>query len=154
DVLVENQHVGRLEGFRFTPDPNANGEEARALRAAAQKALAGEIEGRAEKVANGGNGDFILAADGILRWRGAAIARLADTDDALKPRFIFLVDDNISPGAREKVQHRIDLWLTNHTQTLLKPLYDLRSAETLPPAARGLAFRLAEGFGVIDRSEI
>src|SRR5215470_6682500 len=49
DVLVESQHVGRLDGFRFTPDPNANGEEARALRTAAQKALVGEIEGRAEK---------------------------------------------------------------------------------------------------------
>src|SRR5205814_5775227 len=62
DVLVENQHVGRLDGFRFTPDPNANGPEAKALRAAAQKALAGELESRAEKVASAANSDFVLSA--------------------------------------------------------------------------------------------
>ncbi len=41
EVTVEGQHVGQLQGFRFTPDPQASGEAARALNAAAQKALAG-----------------------------------------------------------------------------------------------------------------
>ncbi|MCB1486785.1 MAG: helicase, partial [Bauldia sp.] len=36
----------------------------------------------------------------------------------------------------------------------LKPLFDLRDAENLAPAARGIAFRLAENFGTIDRAEI
>jgi ATP-dependent RNA helicase SUPV3L1/SUV3 len=31
DVLVEGQHVGSLQGFRFTPDPAAAGEAARTL---------------------------------------------------------------------------------------------------------------------------
>src|SRR3712207_2334621 len=44
DVTVEGQHVGHLTGFHFVPDPGATGEEARALRNAAQKALAGEIK--------------------------------------------------------------------------------------------------------------
>ena len=79
DVMVEGQHVGNLDGFRFAPDPNAtDGPEAKALRATAQRALAGEISGRAEKVAVAGNGDFVLAADGSLRWQGAAIARLIE----------------------------------------------------------------------------
>ena len=40
DVLVEGQHVGRLDGFRFAPDTGtASGQEAKAVRAAAQKAL-------------------------------------------------------------------------------------------------------------------
>ena len=49
DVLVEGQHVGRLAGFRFAPDPSADGTDGKALRAAAQKALAGEIAERAER---------------------------------------------------------------------------------------------------------
>ena len=56
--------------------------------------------------------------------------------------------------ARERVQARIDLWLANHAETLLKPLFDLRAAETLAPTARGIAFRLAENLGVIERSEV
>ena len=154
DVLVEGQHVGSLDGFRFAPDPNADGPEAKALRAAAQKALAGEIAGRADKVANAGNGDFVLAIDGTLRWQGAAIAKLIEGDDALKPRLLLLADEALPAPAREQVQARIDLWLANHAETLLKPLFDLRGAETLAPAARGIAFRLSENFGIIERSEI
>ncbi len=103
DVLVEGQHVGSLDGFRFTPDPKADGPEAKALRAAAQKALAGEIAERAEKVATAANKDFVLAGDGTLRWQGAAIARLAESDDALRPRLILLADEVLpAAGARTR----------------------------------------------------
>jgi ATP-dependent RNA helicase SUPV3L1/SUV3 len=155
DVMVEGQHVGNLDGFRFALDPNAtDGPETKALRAAAQKALAGEIVNRAEKVANAANGDFVLSGDGALRWQGTAIAKLTEGDDALKPRLILLADEGLPTPQRERVQARIDLWLTNHIETLLKPLVDLRNAETLAAQARGIAFRLSENFGVIERSEI
>ena len=36
--------------------------------------------------------------DGTLRWQGAAIARLVDGDDALKPRLILLADDALLSG--------------------------------------------------------
>ncbi len=155
DVLVENEHVGSLEGFRFTPDPNAaDGPEAKALRAAAQKALAGEIAERAERVATAANPDFVLAGDGTLRWQGAAIARLAEGDDPLKPRLIVLADDALPVASRDRVQGRIDLWLATQAETLAKPLFDLRAADSLAPAARGIGYRLAENYGTIDRAEI
>ena len=154
EVMVEGQHVGSLEGFRFAPDPQADGPEAKALRTAAQKALAGEIAERAEKVATAANKDFILAGDGTLRWQGAAIARLAEGDDSLKPRLILLADELLPTAGRERVQARIDLWLTAQAEVLLKPLFDLRNATTLAPAARGIAFRLNEAFGIIDRTTI
>jgi ATP-dependent RNA helicase SUPV3L1/SUV3 len=154
DVLVEGQHVGRLSGFRFEADAGGEGPDARALRAAAAKALASEIVERAEKVATSPNGDFVLASDGALRWRGQVIARVAEGDEVLNPRLILLADDSLTGPPRERVQARIDLWLASRIETLLKPLADLRAAETLAPAARGIAFRLVEQLGVIDRSEI
>lgn len=154
DVLVEGQHVGRLAGFRFEADATADGTDIKALRAAAAKALSGEIAERAEKVATSPNGDFVLAADGTLRWRGAVIARVVDGDSVLKPRLILLADDALASGPRERVQARIDLWLANRIETLLKPLIDLGTAESLSPAARGIAFRLVENLGVVDRAEI
>ena len=154
DVTVEGQHVGSLDGFRFAPDPKADGPEAKALRAAAQKALAGEITERAEKVATATNKDLVLAGDGTLRWQGSAIARLAEGDDALRPRLILLADELLPAVGRDRVQARIDLWLANQAETLLKPLIDLRNASTLTQAARGLAFRLSENFGIIERGEV
>jgi ATP-dependent RNA helicase SUPV3L1/SUV3 len=154
DVLVEGQHVGTLDGFRFAPDPSADGPDGKALRLAAQKALAGEIAERAERVATAANGDLILSTDGTLRWQGTAIARIVDGDDALRPRLVLLADEALQAAHRDRVQARIDLWLANHAETLLKPLFDLRAAETLTPVARGLAYRLVENFGCIDRAEI
>lgn len=76
DVLVEGQHIGQLHGFRFAPDATAEGQEEKAVRAAAQKALASEIENRAERLSRAPNEEFILSADGTLRWQGESIARL------------------------------------------------------------------------------
>ncbi|MCB1500488.1 MAG: DEAD/DEAH box helicase [Bauldia sp.] len=154
DVLVEGQHVGRLAGFRFEADASAEGTDVKALRAAAAKALSGEIAERAEKVATSPNPDFVLASDGMLRWRGEVIARIADGDSVLKPRLILLADDALAAGPRERVQARIDLWLASRIETLLKPLVDLGASETLSPQARGIAFRLVENLGVVDRADI
>jgi ATP-dependent RNA helicase SUPV3L1/SUV3 len=154
DVLVEGQHVGQLDGFRFAPDPSADGPDGKALRLAAQKALAGEIAERAERVATATNADLILSNDGTLRWRGSAVARMVEGDDPLRPRLILLADDALPQPQRERVQARIDLWLATHAETLLKPLFDLRAAETLTPLARGIAYRLVENLGILDRSEV
>ncbi|MBB3931607.1 ATP-dependent RNA helicase SUPV3L1/SUV3 [Kaistia hirudinis] len=154
DVLVEGQHVGSLQGFRFTPDPKADGPDAKAIAAVAHKSLASEIERRAEKIGRAPNTEFALAIDGTLRWLGAPVARIIATDDRLKPRFILLADDSLTGPSRERVQDRVDLWLKSHIETLLKPLFDLLAGAELSAEARGIAFRLAEGQGVLERSEI
>ncbi|MBB5752451.1 helicase-related protein [Prosthecomicrobium pneumaticum] len=154
DVMVEGQHVGSLQGFRFTADAAGDGPDAKAVRAAAQKALSGEIDRRADKLGNAPNPEFALSADGTLRWLGAPVARLVAGDEALKPRLVLLADEGLTGPARERVQDRLDLWLSSQIGTLLKPLLDLLAAEGLPGAARGIAYRLAENFGVIERAEI
>ncbi len=154
DVLVEGQHVGQLQGFRFAPDPGAVGTDGKALRAVAQKSLAGEIDRRAERLAAAPNGDIILSADGVVRWRGDTVARLVDGSDTLKPRVLLLADEMLTGAPRDRVQARVDLWMNDHSATLLKPLVDLRDSTDLAPSARGVAFRLVESLGVIERAEI
>jgi ATP-dependent RNA helicase SUPV3L1/SUV3 len=107
DVHVEDQHVGRLEGFRFAPDASADGSDGKALRAAAQKALSGEIAARAERLQLSADADFVRARDGVLRWRGATVARLAEGDDPLRPRLILLADELLNGAAREAVEARL-----------------------------------------------
>ena len=68
EVTVEGHVIGRLDGFTFAPDAAEAGSDAKALQATAQKALAGEIESRAEKLAAAPDDQFVLASDGTLRW--------------------------------------------------------------------------------------
>lgn len=153
-VTVEGHHVGELQGFRFTADQSAGGEDAKAVRAAAQKALATEFEARAERFAISANNDIALASDGILRWIGAPIGTLAASEDALRPRVILFADEQLTGPARDKVAARAERYVNYQIDTLLKPLIDLRNAEQLSGIARGIAFRLVEEFGLLNRRDI
>ena len=154
DVLVEGHHIGEFQGFRFTVDQSAGGEDARALRNAAQKALALEFAARAERFAAAGNSDLVLGSDGTLRWIGAPVATLTASEDRLKPRVILLADDQLTSPAREKVLARAERFVNFQVSLLLKPLLDLQNADQLSGLARGIAFQLAESFGLLNRRDI
>lgn len=153
-VLVEGHHVGELQGFRFTADQSANGEDGKAIRTAAQKALAAEFEARAERFSACANGDIALASDGILRWIGAPIGTLAAGEEPLKPRVILFADEQLTGPARDKVMARAERFVNFQVELLLKPLVDLKNAEQIAGIGRGIAFRLVEEFGLINRREI
>jgi ATP-dependent RNA helicase SUPV3L1/SUV3 len=154
DVLVEGQHVGQLNGFRFTADPEAAGEAAKALNAAAQKALASEIEGRAGRVSEAVDEAFLLANDGIIRWLGEPIGKICAGAHVLEPRVSILADEQLTGQALAMVQRRLDLWLARHVAKLLGPLVDLEKGEGLDGIARGIAFHAAESLGILDRARV
>lgn len=154
EVTIADQVVGRLQGFRFVPESGAEVQYGKELRAAAAKALEGAIAGRAERVAEAGNESFLLASNGSIRWQGEEIARLIAGDTELEPRAKLLADDDLSGSHREWVQARVDAWVRHHIGALLKPLIDLRTGEGLEGLARGIAFRLVEDLGVIERAKV
>lgn len=153
-VTVEGHHVGELQGFRFTADQSAGGEDAKAVKAAAQKGLAAEFEARAERFSISPNHDIALGSDGVLRWIGSPIGTLTSGEDPLKPRVILLADEQLTGAARDKVAARAERFVGFQIETFLKQLVDLKSAEQLSGIARGIAFRLVENFGLLERRAI
>jgi ATP-dependent RNA helicase SUPV3L1/SUV3 len=154
EVTVEGHVIGRLDGFTFAPDAAEAGSDAKALQATALKALAGEIDARAEKLSGAKDDQFVLTSDGTIRWTGDAVAKLVAADDVLHPRIRIISDDRLSGAPREAVQTRLDLWLKTHIEKLLGPLFDLNKAEDVTGIARGIAFQLIEALGVLERSKI
>ena len=155
DVVVEGHNVGKLSGFRFTADVQASGPDAKAAKAAAMKALAKEIERRASRLAACPNSDVILADDGTIRWLGQPVARItASENGTLSPELVLLADEQLSGNFLEKVSKRLERWLANYIENLLRPLIELSRDETITGTARGLAFQLVENLGQIDRRNI
>ena len=157
DVLVEGQHVGKLSGFRFTADTQGMGvdtPEAKALRAAAAKSLASEIESRAGKFAAADDASFALALDGTIRWLGEPVAKLQAGEKALEPKHLVLADEHLSGPARDQVDQRLGLWLAAHVQKYLAPLKVLEAGESLTGIGRGLGYQLAENLGVLERATV
>jgi ATP-dependent RNA helicase SUPV3L1/SUV3 len=154
EVIVEGHAIGRLDGFMFAPEAAEAGSEAKALQAAAQKALAGEIDARAAKLASAPDDQFVLTSDGTIRWIGDAVGKLMSSDNPLQPRVRLIADDRLSGAPREQVQARIELWLTTHITKLLGPLFEMSNAEDITGIGRGIAFQLVEALGVIERQKI
>lgn len=154
EVIVEGHVIGRLDGFTFAPDAAEAGSDAKALQAAAQAVLAGEINARAEKLGNAPDEQFVLTSDGTIRWTGDAVARLVAAEEALHPRIRIISDERLTGGPRDKVQARLDLWLKTHIEKLLGPMFELSKAEDVTGIARGIAYQLVEALGVLERPKI
>jgi ATP-dependent RNA helicase SUPV3L1/SUV3 len=154
EVVVEGHAIGRLDGFRFAPDATAGGTDAKALGAAAQKVLAGEIEARATRLSQAPDSQLVLAAGGTVRWIGEAAAKLTAGDNVLRPRVRVLSDEHLTGAALEHVQTRLDLWTRTHIERLLAPLFVLGAADDVTGLARGIAYQVVEALGVLERSKV
>jgi ATP-dependent RNA helicase SUPV3L1/SUV3 len=154
EVTVEGHVIGRLDGFVFAADASAGGSEAKALAATAQKALAGEIDARAARLAQAANEQFVLASDGAIRWQGEAVGKLIAAEEVLRPRIRLIADEQLTGASRDGVQARLDLWLKTYIEKLLGPLFALLAAEDITGIARGVAFQLVEALGVLERQRV
>lgn len=154
EVTVEGHLVGRIEGFRFAVDPAAQGDEARTLRAAAAAALKPQFHLQADRFYNAPDTEMDITEQGGLMWGTHAIGRLAPGADALTPQVKVFVDDEAGADVAEKVERRLQHFVGRRIAALFEPLIALRDDATIAGIARGVAFRLVEGLGVLDRAVI
>jgi ATP-dependent RNA helicase SUPV3L1/SUV3 len=153
-ISVENHYVGRLKGFRFSPETQAEGIHGKAARNAAAQVLSRELGMRARRVAAAKSDAFKLSRTGRVLWRDEEIAAFEPAEDPLKPQVALLADEHLSAPDREKVQARIEAWRDEVIAERLKPLVEIAKAEDLTGLARGIAFRLTESFGMLKRELI
>src|SRR3546814_2094909 len=65
--------------------------------------------------------------------------------------------DTLPPDTRKAVAGRLHGWLASETEQRLKPLarlVALAGDKAQPPAVRGLAVRLIDGAGIVERREV
>ncbi|SEN43343.1 ATP-dependent RNA helicase SUPV3L1/SUV3 [Loktanella fryxellensis] len=154
EVTVEGEFIGRLEGFRFRMDKAGSPDEAKTLRQASAQALAPQFHLRADRFYNAPDTEMDITEQGGLMWGTAAVGKLVAGDDPLKPRVVAFVDDDAGADVATKVQRRLQHFIDRKIATAFEPLLALKNDETLTGAARGFAYRMAEQFGIISRSDV
>ena len=65
-----------------------------------------------------------------------------------------LSDEHLTGPDKEKVQERLNTWITELIGERLKPLVEIAGAKDILGLARGIAFRLTENFGVLRRESV
>ena len=159
-VFIGGEAVGKLDGFRFTPDERAEGVHGRTLRAAALKGLEGEFVARAGRLIDATDEKITLSEHGRIWWDGAIVAQLSAGASPLAPNVAVLADENLRADLREGIQRRLDAWIEKRIADRLQPLLALRDAAeakagapgSLPGFARAIAHQMVENFGSLDRA--
>ena len=154
EVTVEDQFIGRLDGFRFRQDASESADEAKTLRSASIQALQPEFHLRADRFYNAPDTEIDFTDQGGLMWGEHAVGKLVAGDDPLAPRITPFVDDEAGPEVAEKVRRRLQHFIDRKIATLFEPLLNMKRDETLEGLARGFAFRLVEALGIIPREQV
>src|SRR5690606_32536595 len=128
-IHVENHFVGRLKGFRFSPETQAEGIHGKAARSAAAQVLSRELGMRARRVAAAKPDAFKLSRTARVLWRDEEIAAFEPSDDPLKPQVVLLADEHLAGPDREKVQARLEAWRDEIIADRLRPLVEIAKAE-------------------------
>ena len=119
-----------------------------------REALRLELEARAARFHHAVDASIVLSDDGVIRWLGDPVARLATGPDLLTPRALVLADANLPESGRETVIARLELWLAATTRRLLGPLLALRSLQDESEPVRRLATKIADSLGVLEREPL
>ncbi|MFI4964281.1 MAG: helicase-related protein [Caulobacterales bacterium] len=153
-VTVEGHFVGRLTGVRFEAEQGSSVLEEKALRAAATHAVGPEIARRLGKLAAEPDEAFALTPDGAVLWRGEAAGALAG-GEPFRPR-VRLLGELGHDTARQRAGQRLEAFVAAEAGRRLGGLRKLEAAvadDKIKGLARGLAFRLIEAGGVLDRAQ-
>ena len=154
-VTVEGHYVGRLRGAWFDAAQGSSTLEDRALRAAAQRAVAPEVARRLGRLASEPDSAFALQPDGMVLWRGEGAAQVVSGGPFSARVRLF---GELGPeAARERATRRLEAFVAAEAGRRLASLRRLQSAVTggaLRGLARGVGYRLIEAGGVIDRTDV
>ncbi|RVV99808.1 disulfide oxidoreductase [Mesobaculum littorinae] len=154
EVTVEGEFVGKLEGFRFRQDKSGSPDEAKTLAQASLQALRPEFHLRADRFYNAPDTQIDFTEQGGLMWGDTAVGKLVTGSEPMKPGVEVFVDDEAGPEVAQKVQRRLQHFIDRKVATQFEPLMAMSRDETLTGLARGFAFRLIEGLGLLRRAEI
>ena len=159
EVIVEGEHLGRIEGFRFVPDTiegpsDPKVADQKAVLSAALRALRENLPTRLQAFTSANDGELVFDSQLRVCWGGGPIARLLPSGDVLAPKVEALPSDLLDGPAREEVRKRAATWVETRIRLGLSELMDARATAELPAGARGIVFQLCESLGVLPRRPI
>jgi ATP-dependent RNA helicase SUPV3L1/SUV3 len=155
-VLVDDEPIGHLEGFRFVVDPLARAADRKLLLAAAERHLPALLSARADALIAAAKepGGLTLDTDGI-RWTTLAVARLEPGKTLLEPRLrLDRALDQLPTRQRATLIGAVECWLAHRTQTTLQSLCrlaEVAKATESGPDLRALLLRLIDDGGILPR---
>ncbi len=154
-MLVEDEPIGTVKGFRFAVDHQASHADRKMLLAAGEKALPRILTQRADALVDSAFAGVTIDMGGIW-WEGERIAELEATAGTATPRIQPSREVNVLPeAAKARLATALESWISRQAAPL-EPLAKLEEASRDPAAgseARALLLSLIAGHGHVTREQ-
>lgn len=154
-LCVEDEAIGRIDGFRFSVDPEARHEDRKMLLAAGEKALPRILGEKARSLIDGGLPDLTISR-GMIRHDGHPLASLNAEHGANNLRIEPVRElDALSDADKNALLAALEEWLAVQLAPLA-PLVKMEQATRDADAgsqARALLLTLIDGHGYISREK-
>ncbi|MDG2004944.1 MAG: helicase-related protein [Novosphingobium sp.] len=157
-VLVEDEYVGKLVGFRFDVDPEARHADRKLLFAAAERHVPALLDQRANSLASAiddGKAQLELRGGRVL-WGGQPLGKLVHGHSLLVPRFgPDRLLATLSASAYSTLLGAVERWIGIALEPLklLRVLEEASTNHEAGPELRALLIRLVEAGGMLKRSD-
>lgn len=156
EVWVEDHKIGRLTGLLFELDESQSDLEAKAMREAAETAVAPEINRRLTSIVGGTHAIFTLSEKGEVLWGGAPIGKIGIGGTLQNPDVKLVGADLGQENLKDMAEERMRDFLRAEVREKLAPLTalkDLNANLDVDAEVRGFAYTLYENFGHLNRSQ-
>ncbi|MEM7490517.1 MAG: disulfide oxidoreductase, partial [Pseudomonadota bacterium] len=118
------------------------------------QALRPEFHLRADRFYNAPDTEMDFTEQGGLMWGDQAVGKMVKGAEPLKPGVEAFVDEEAGPEVMQKVQRRLQHFVDRKVAAAMEPLLAMSRDEAVTGLARGFAFRLMEGFGILPRQTV
>lgn len=153
-VMIDDHLIGQLDGIDFKLADSTSELEGKALKAAAEKVVAPEVDKRLTSLCGGTHAIFRLDNTGQIMWGDKAVGKIGKGGTVFNPDVELIGGDYGQDTLQNMAQTRMRDFLNAEVIEKLAPLKllkDLSENTDVPAEVRGVAFELFENYGVLER---
>jgi len=154
-LSVEDEPIGKVEGFRFEVDPLANHSDRKMLLSAGEKALPRILGEKARALVSGGLNSLTLDK-GAIWSEGRKIGTVEAGTSPTQPQISLSNDlDILAEADRTTLLNAIEAWLAKQLEPIA-PIAKMEAAtrdDTAGSQARAMLLTLIAGHGYISREK-
>ena len=150
DVTVNSDYYGKIEGLKFLSKTNITNKK---IQNTLNSIITNEIKNRITKIIKAQSSDLSLDNTLIINYKNEPIARLIKGKNILKPNIELLIEFGIEENLTKPLKKIILNWINEKINQDLFSLIKLEKSD-LRNQEKGIAYRIAEELGVIDRKSM
>ncbi len=153
-VLINDQYIGVLKGLKFNIELTSKtlDTDVKSIKKAARKGIAEELSKRVRNIIE--NKKISIENDNKINWDKNPIAKIKKGNDYLNPIIEIIADDSIPRESKSDLELFLKNWLSQHINSELKDLLNLRKMKIENQYLRALVFQIYENNGIIKREKI